>query len=234
MAERTRGLILPGVPEIEVLWRRSPRARRLSLRVSRLDGRVTLSAPVRVREAEAMAFLLTRAEWVRRHVETALPATGVVDGATIPVEGRACRVLAAPGQRAALAPGEVRVRPGRPAGPQAAALLKGLARDRLDPAARRHASVIGREVTLLALRDTRSRWGSCTAAGRLMFSWRLAMAPPAVLDYVAAHEVAHLREMHHGPAFWALVEELCPDWRRHRDWLRGEGTALHRYRFDAG
>jgi predicted metal-dependent hydrolase len=90
---------------------------------------------------------------------------------------------------------------------------------------------VGRSYTSLALRDTRSRWGSCSPDGRLMYSWRLIMAPPQVLDYVAAHEVAHLVELNHSPAYWRVVTGICPDWKRHRDWLRTHGSSLHRLRF---
>jgi predicted metal-dependent hydrolase len=112
-----------------------------------------------------------------------------------------------------------------------AAFLRALARDRLAAASDRHAARLGRGFGRLTLRDTRSRWGSCSSAGDLMFSWRLVMAPPEVLDYVAAHEVAHLAHMHHGPAFWAEVRRLYGDHRAARGWLRREGAALHRFRF---
>jgi predicted metal-dependent hydrolase len=111
------------------------------------------------------------------------------------------------------------------------AFLRTLARDRLAAASDRYAAALGRPYGKITLRDTRSRWGSCTSQGDLMYSWRLIMAPPAVLDYVAAHEVAHLERMDHSPAFWNIVARLCPDHARHRDWLRTEGTALHRVRF---
>ncbi|MGR3434759.1 MAG: M48 family metallopeptidase, partial [Shimia sp.] len=81
------------------------------------------------------------------------------------------------------------------------------------------------------LRDTRSRWGSCSAAGGLNYSWRLVMAPPEVLDYVAAHEVAHLAQMNHSPRFWAEVAGLMPGYEAPRGWLRRHGADLHRYRF---
>jgi predicted metal-dependent hydrolase len=80
--------------------------------------------------------------------------------------------------------------------------------------------------TALAVRDTRTRWGSCTSQGRLSFSWRLVLAPPAVLRYVAVHEVCHLLEANHQPPFWALVEQLMPDYREHRLWLRRQGSTL--------
>jgi predicted metal-dependent hydrolase len=96
-----------------------------------------------------------------------------------------------------------------------------------------YAAKIGRRVTRVTLRDTRSRWGSCTAEGALMYSWRLIMAPPEVLRYVAAHEVAHLVEMNHSNRFWAVVEGLYPGWQTQRAWLRSHGGALHGLRFGA-
>ncbi len=106
-----------------------------------------------------------------------------------------------------------------------------MARDRLVAACDGHAARLGRGYRSLTLRDTRSRWGSCSAAGGLMFSWRLILAPPEILDYVAAHEVAHLAEMNHSPAFWRVVAGLCPDYARHRAWLRKHGQTLHAYDF---
>ena len=120
--------------------------------------------------------------------------------------------------------------PGR-AGVRAVAYLKVLARDRLVAACDHHAGRLGHGFTKVSLRDTRSRWGSCTSDGGLMFSWRLIMAPPAVLDYVAAHEVAHLAQMNHSQAFWVVVDRLCPGYSAHRAWLREQGQSLHGYRF---
>ena len=95
-----------------------------------------------------------------------------------------------------------------------------------------YAAQVDRPVTAVSLRDTRSRWGSCTSEGKLMLSWRLVFAPPKVFDYVIAHEVAHLVEMNHSRAFWAIVEGLRPDYRDAKDWLKSDGPDLHRYRFD--
>jgi hypothetical protein len=114
-----------------------------------------------------------------------------------------------------------------------AAFLKVRARDRLAAASDHYAAQIGRKVVQISLRDTRSRWGSCTPDGALMYNWRLIMAPPAVLDYVAAHEVAHLIEMNHSPAFWAVVARIYPNWQVQRDWLKRNGAVLQAVRFDA-
>ncbi len=211
------------------------RARRLTLRVDpRGDGAV-LTLPPGVRQAEAEAFLDRHADWLSRALARQPARTVVGPGARLPVAGIEAEVTLAPGRRRPprlegtqlVVPG-----PGAP-GPRIAAWLKLRARDALVPAVRRYAGLLGREAAMVSLRDTRSRWGSCSSTGRLGFSWRLAMAPAEVLDYMAAHEVAHLVEMNHAPAFWALVERLMPDYRPHRAWLRNQGARLHAFRFEA-
>jgi predicted metal-dependent hydrolase len=226
--------VLPGPPPVEVHLKRSARTRRFSLRVSRLDGKVTLSMPARAREGEAMAFLRGHEGWLRDTLqgmpESALRPVGI--GSVIAVEGR--DLVLAPGTgRGIRVEGDSLLVPGNPAtvGPRVAAWLKVLARDRLAHASTHYAGLVGRRYTTLALRDTRSRWGSCSPDGRLMYSWRLIMAPPAVLDYVAAHEVAHLVELNHSPAYWAVVSRICPDWQTKRGWLHTQGQSLHRLRF---
>lgn len=107
-------------------------------------------------------------------------------------------------------------------------LLRAEARRRLAALAWAHAAKAGLKPRRIIIKDTRTRWGSCAADGTLAFSWRLVMAPVFVQDYVTAHEVAHLRHLNHGADFWALVEELCPGWRRASDWLRDQGLSLMR------
>ncbi|MCQ0971764.1 M48 family metallopeptidase [Paracoccus sp. TK19116] len=216
---------------IPVSLRRSARARRMVLRVARTDGAVMLTLPGRASLAEAQAFVETKAGWVER-VRANLPAAQVVaPGAVLPVEGRDLILTPASVRSAAIDGPNLLIPHGRPAGPVVAAFLKHLAQARLAPACDRHAEALGRGFSAIALRDTRSRWGSCTSAGRLMFSWRLAMAPHPVLDYVAAHEVAHLAHMDHSPRFWATVARLCPDHARQRGWLRQHGPSVQAWRF---
>ena len=222
---------LGGNPPIEVILRRSARARRLSLRLSQLDGRVTLTLPRHVPEAEGVAFLRQKEAWLRGHIDRREDDVAILPGAALPVEGVAHVVTPAQGRSVRLENGALLV-PGE--GEAMAARLRGWlraqARDRLAEASDRHAAALGRSYARLTLRDTRSRWGSCTADGGLMYSWRLILCPPEVLDYVAAHEVAHLKEMNHSPAFWATVERLYGDWRAPRRWLRENGAGLHRFR----
>lgn len=105
--------------------------------------------------------------------------------------------------------------------------LKKEARADLEPLVMRYAAEVGRPVKSLAFKDTRSRWGSCSWDGNLSFSWRIVMAPPLVIDYLAAHEVAHLKEMNHGPRFWGLCKQLCPEMDKAKAWLKRHGSGLH-------
>ncbi|PJE30370.1 hypothetical protein SAMN06297129_0765 [Pseudooceanicola antarcticus] len=221
---------LPGNPPIPLILRRSAQARRISLRVSSLDGRVTLTLPRRVPEHEALAFAAEKESWLRRHLARQEAPVAVAPGTTLPVEGKPRQIVARPQRGIRLFADQVEV-PDRAPATRLAAWLRELARDRLSEACDRHAAALGLPYSRITLRDTRSRWGSCTEAGALMFSWRLIMAPPEILDYVAAHEVAHLAEMNHSPAFWAVVNRLYGDYAPARAWLRSDGNALHRYRF---
>jgi predicted metal-dependent hydrolase len=228
----SRKVILTGNPPVEITLRASPRARRLSLRVSRTDGAVTLSHPSWTRAEDALAFAQSQADWIRRTLDAAPQPNPLCFGGVVPVAGLPRRIVPAPGRTTVLDEDTIAL-PGAEAEitRRLATVLRLRARDALADACDRHASTVGRMYSALVLRDTRSRWGSCSAEGRLMFSWRLAMAPPAVLDYVAAHEVAHLVRMDHSVAFWRVVADLCPGHAGHRAWLRREGPALMAIRF---
>lgn len=223
-----------GSPPIDVTLRRSARTRRFSLRVSRLDGRVTLSMPARARESEALRFLATQESWLRQtlHEMSASVPQGVTLGAQVPVEGRLLTLEQGAGRSIRVEADHLQV-PGDPAqaGTRVGAWLKVLARDRLAAASTHYAGTLGRPYSRLTLRDTRSRWGSCSQDGALMYNWRLIMAPVSVLRYVAAHEAAHLVEMNHSADFWTLVSGIYPGYAAERAWLHREGQALHRYRF---
>jgi predicted metal-dependent hydrolase len=224
--------VLPGEPPITVTVRRSAQARRLSLRVSRLDGRVTLTLPKRTALRDGMAFLREREGWLRGHLgQVSAPARPLLGG-TVPLRGTALTLTPAKVRAPRVEGADLLVPedPGRVAA-RVQAFLRNEARNDLAAASDRYASALGRRYGKLSLRDTRSRWGSCSSKGDLMYSWRLIMAPPEVLDYVAAHEVAHLAEMNHSPAFWAVVERLYPNHVACRRWLRTNGDTLYRWRF---
>lgn len=216
---------------LELRLRRSGRARRMTLRVPRDGSGAVLTLPPGVALSEGRAFALSRSDWLRAALGR-VPAPLIARaGAALPVEGVSLVLTPAPIRCAQVDAGRLLIPEGRPAGPVAAAWLRHLAMLRLRAACDRLAGQLDRPYRAIVLRDTRSRWGSCTVDGRLMFSWRLAMAPPAVLAYVAAHEVAHLAHMDHSPRFWAAVEALMPCHAPHRAWLRVHGSDLMGWRF---
>ncbi|UWR22778.1 M48 family metallopeptidase [Sulfitobacter sp. S190] len=223
---------LLGDPPIALTLRRSARARRISLRISQLDGRVTLTMPKRLAEREALAFAASKEDWIRHHLAARGADVPVAIGAQLPLGGQMVEVVAGQGRRVEIRADTIHVPgPADRVGKRLQAHLKELARDRLAGACDDYAAALGRSYDRISLRDTRSRWGSCTSDAGLMFSWRLIMAPPDVLDYVAAHEVAHLAEMNHSPAFWAGVTRIYGDYDPPRRWLRTHGSGLHRYKF---
>ncbi|MDH5797973.1 MAG: M48 family metallopeptidase [Paracoccaceae bacterium] len=224
---------LENSPQILVKVRRSAQARRMTLRVSALDGRVTLSLPRFASDHQAQQFLKEHESWLQDKVGSQSPPARPGIGSTILFEGRETPILSGSGA-APLADGSAIFVPGPPEKVPVtlAAYLRVLARQRLATACDRYALQVGKPYSGLSLRDTRSRWGSCSAAGRLMFSWRLIMAPKEVLDYVAAHEVAHLVEMNHSHAYWAVLEGLFPNHKPARAWLKTHGARLHAYRFN--
>jgi len=215
--------------------RRSANARRFTLRVSAATGEVSLGVPARASLKAALAFAQGHGGWIAARLARRPERVAFEPSALVPLRGVPHRIVHDETARgvAALTDGEERVlRVGcGPRGIDAAlrAFLKREARRDLAAAAALHAGRLGRPVAGIALKDTRSRWGSCSAAGRLNFSWRLVMAPPSVLDYLAAHEAAHLVEMNHSVRFWRVVEGLRPDFREAEAWLRREGAGLHRY-----
>lgn len=222
---------LPGTPPVPLTLRRSARAKRISLRVSQLDGRVTLTLPKGVSEHEAVRFAQEKEGWIRSHLQDRPENQVVCMGSDIPIEGHLRQIVPASGRRVRLDVDEVEVpQDGLPR--RLERFLKERARDRLAEASDYYSERLGRPYHKLTLRDTRSRWGSCSSQGALMFSWRLILAPPGVLRYVAAHEVAHLAEMNHSAAFWAQVERIHGPYSGPRHWLRSQGSTLHRYRFD--
>lgn len=224
--------ILDGNPPMAIILRKSTRAKRISLRISQLDGRVTLTLPRHVSEAEGIAFAREKQTWLRGHLEKLREDQTITLGASFPIEGVDRELVAGSGERVVLDSETLQV-PGKPEqiAPRVQAFLKQMARDKLAAASDHYADTLGKPYSRLTLRDTRSRWGSCSSAGALMYSWRLILCPPEVLRYVAAHEVAHLAEMNHSSAFWDTVTRIHGPYAEPRAWLRKNGSGLHSYKF---
>ena len=215
----------------QVQWRRSRRARRVSLRIDPARGVVVLTLPLRAARAAGMALLADHADWVADRLAALPGAVAFAPDAVMPIAGIPHRIRPMPASRggAWLEAGSLCVA-GEPAflPRRVADFLRAEARRRLAALTLQVAAPAGLAARRVTVKDTRSRWGSCSADGTLMYSWRLLMAPPHVQHYVVAHEVAHLRHMNHGPHFWALVETLTPHRRAAVAWLHAHGAGLLR------
>lgn len=221
-----------GGREVALVVRRSPRARRVALRIPGHDDSVELVLPPRAAESDGLAFLQSRAGWVLERLARMPARIPFVEGSQLPLGGEPhlLRHIGGRGVPVSVEGGEILVT-GQPEhmARRVGNWLRTEARHRIEPGAHRMADAIGHQVTRITIRDQKSRWGSCARGGRLSFNWRLVLAPTWVLDYVVAHEVAHLAQPNHSPAFWAVVDRLNGNAKAGRNWLRQHGMGLHRY-----
>ncbi|MBE7212631.1 MAG: M48 family metallopeptidase [Gluconacetobacter diazotrophicus] len=223
------------VEELPVRWRRSPRARRVSLRIDPREGTVVVTLPSRASRRTGLALLRDHADWVARRLAALPPTVALADGAAVMLHGRPHPIRHVPDGRRGVwvEADEIRVS-GEPAflPRRTADFLRAEARKRLSALVKEVAGGRDGDTALvprrLSIRDTATRWGSCSADRTVMFSWRLVMAPPEVQHYVVAHELAHLRHMDHGNRFWALVERLTPHRAEAETWLRLNAATLLR------
>jgi predicted metal-dependent hydrolase len=217
--------------------RRHPSARRMTLRVSRTRRAVIVTLPLQCDLDEAGSFLDRHIDWVCARLDSLPNHVPFENAAAMPLRGvphtiafsgnRGTRVVSIDerGRRPSIiVPGDVELAANR----LTRWLFEEAKRD-LAESVEKHARPLALQARRIAVRDQTSRWGSCSTTGALSFSWRLILAPPFVLDYVAAHGVAHLIEMNHGPRFWALVKKICPEFETAKQWLQVLGPDLHRY-----
>jgi predicted metal-dependent hydrolase len=220
-----------------VRLRRHRQARRYTLRIDAALREVVLTMPPRGNLQEARDFAQKHGGWIAARLQRMPEAAPFAHGIEVPVRGITHRIAHRRGQRGTVwtetddngrrllcVAGE-QPRVDRRIGD----FLKREAKRDLEAASRRYAERLGVRLKRISVRDQSSRWGSCSTTGVLSFSWRLILAPPYVLDYLAAHEVAHLVELNHSRRFWRLVRRLDPDFERAKRWLDVHGTDLHRY-----
>ncbi|HWX63894.1 SprT family zinc-dependent metalloprotease [Bradyrhizobium sp.] len=238
--EPSRLLVKHGSQIYSIRLRRHRRARRYTLRIHPSDREAILTIPPRGTIAEAKDFAQRHGGWIAARLGRLPKAAPFLPGTVVPLRGVPHRIVHRAGLRGtvwtetrdsgekilcvagAMEHSERRVHD----------YLKREARRDLQKAAQDYAEMLSVRVKRLSIRDQSSRWGSCTSAGSLSFSWRLILAPPMVLDYLAAHEVAHLVEMNHSPRFWRVVARICPSVERAKRWLDTCGNDLHRYGID--
>jgi predicted metal-dependent hydrolase len=219
--------------KVPVHVRVSRRAQRLALKIDAVGDAVELVLPPRTSLPRALNFLRTNRAWVESRLAALPPRVTFEDGKSVPVLGEPHRIrqVARSGEHGPvwIEDGEIRVSGDKAhLARRVRDFLKERARMEIGRRARRLAQQIDKTVGRVTVRDTTTRWGSCSANGNMAFSWRLVMAPEPVLTYVVAHEVAHLVEMNHGPRFWKLVNRLVPHVERHRDWLNANRAWLLR------
>jgi predicted metal-dependent hydrolase len=214
--------------------RLNPRARRLIVKVHPSTGEVSVVAPSKRALDHALEFARGESEWIARRLARVPEKVALNIGATLPFRGEEYKI--ARGDRGPSpvwidrATRTIRVSGQSEHVPRRVQdFLKREARKALEVRTVAYAELIGANPKRITVRDTASRWGSCSTTRALSFSWRLILAPAFVLDYVVAHEVAHLRQMNHGPRFWALVRELVGDVEKPQAWLSRSGPLLHRY-----
>ena len=220
-----------------VQLRRHRQARRYTLRIQATTREVVLTIPPRGTVKEASAFAHKHGGWIAARLGRLPEAAPFTDGALLPLRGVPHRI-----SHRHTARGTVWTELGDDGEPllcvagQAPHLdrrigdfLRREARHDLHAATSRYAAALGLSFKRITVRDQSSRWGSCSTNGMLSFSWRLILAPSQVLDYLAAHEVAHLVEMNHSPRFWRLVQRICPHHQGAKAWLDAHGADLHRY-----
>ena len=221
-----------GGREIEVKFKRHRQARRVILRLDRRGEAVAVTVPPRTSRSEALDFVHRSAAWIAVRLARQPGPVEFVPGATILLRGEPHEIRHEPLRR-----GLIRCEDRRIIVPGDVAHLrrrlidwfKREAKRDLTAASERHARAMGAVIRRISVRDQSSRWGSCSADGGLSYSWRLILAPDYVLDYVAAHEVAHLKHMNHGVRFWRLVLSHCAHASAARTWLKRNGAGLHRY-----
>jgi len=229
--------IIHGEATYRVAVKRMAKARRFTLRVSAATRVVTLTMPIRSSFDQAVDFASRHGGWIADRLNKFDDHVQIAPNAEIPFRGVPHRIIHRGEKR-----GTVSVERDEQGSPHLIVagrvdhaprrvrdFLKKEARLALDQAVERYTKILGIPARRIALKDTRSRWGSCSVDGRLNFSWRLIFAPPEILEYLAAHEVAHLKELNHSPRFWSIVALLYPDYKKAEAWLKRHGASLHRY-----
>lgn len=249
LSKTRRSTAKPAPPEMRTLdvagrlmpltIRQNDRATRITLRIEPGGRGLKMTIPKGLAQREVNAFLDRHQGWLLTKLAKFSSETRVQQGGEILLRGIRHRIEHTGSLRGLT---EVLVVDGKSvlrvsgmpehAGRRIATFLKKEARADLERLVAVHADAIRAKVASISMKDTRSRWGSCSSEGNLSFSWRIVMAPPMVIDYLAAHEVAHLREMNHGPRFWALCKKLCPQMDEAKIWLRRHGSQLHAIDFD--
>lgn len=216
---------------LPITVRCNPRARRMILRIAPDSGAVVVTVPSGASIEDGVAFARSKGDWLQSRLGALPTRVLFAPGAEVPLQGVPHRIRHDPARRRVSVIDNEIVVPGAVArlSDQMHVWLQQRAREEITPRVEDAAARLDRRPGRITIRDQRTRWGSCSTNGNLSFNWRLIMAPPAVLHYVVAHEVAHLVERGHGAPFWRVVETLAPEVRDARRWLAQNGNGLMLY-----
>ncbi len=229
--EKHLTLAIEGRP-IPLTVRKNPRAKRIIVRLAGDGYGVLITIPSRTAFDEGVRAAERNADWIAQRLDAAPPRIPFADGAVIPFLGHDHTITHRPKGRFGVHVADGAIVVAGPVGLLPRRIdrwLRQQARGEISARVADKAARLRHPANRITLRDTRSRWGSCSARGNLSFCWRLVMTPEAVLDYVVAHEVAHLAVPNHGPQFWKTVSTLTDEVESSRHWLRLHGRSLHRY-----
>ena len=224
---------ISGAP-VTVTLRTNARAKRLVLRLAKDGKGAVLTVPKRVARHKVLSFLDKSKDWLEQQLVREQSKVGLSTTGILPLRGEPYKVVATGGRRGVVSLDHGRKTihvPGDPAhvDRRLKDWLKTHALEELTVASRRYAVAMETDVKRISVRDQKSRWGSCSAAGDLSYSWRLILAPTFILEYVVAHEVAHRLHMNHGTRFWRLVMKHNPDVHAAKIWFRQHGPTLHHH-----
>jgi predicted metal-dependent hydrolase len=220
-------------PDLEIFLRQNSNSRRITLRISALDGKITLTGPNYLDFKEFKNFAESKKSWLKSKMKTFQRPIFVSEGMKIPIIGTEIKIQSSDVHRPQKVGSILFVNKQKPVSTQVKKYLTEICDSHLNYVCKEFAERLDSKVRKITLRDTRSRWGSCSNDAKLMFSWRLIMAPEDILAYVAAHEVAHLKHMNHSKDFWETVEYLFGPYKKERAWLKQNGSTLHRYKFES-
>ena len=218
--------------DFKVKIRKSLRARRITLRVCQITGELRITIPPKLQMSVLRKFIDKNINWIRSNLIKLSPSVIITEGILLPITGQSRRILvdANLANNYLLKETELLLpKTKNPFEVQLKLVLKKIAGDYFKATCDDYANRLDVEFSKISVRDPTSRWGSCSSDKKLMFSWRLIMAPLKVSSYVAAHEIAHLLQMNHSRRFWAVVSSIYPNYGNQRNWLRENGRNLHKF-----
>lgn len=218
--------------QIPIRCRANARAKRITMRIAPDRRSIKVTTPPNVRASTIQDFIKRHRAWLEAQFADAPSVPEITVGHKIPILGRLHEIVHESGRGTTQiaeydsVPTLITYGDTRFVGRRVADFLKQTASHEIEPLVAHHSKAVSRRATSVRFKDTKTRWGSCSSSGALSFSWRIAMAPKSVVNYLVAHEVAHLVHMNHSPAFWKQTEALCPDYKRHEAWLKRNGSKL--------